>query len=97
MDLFDVKKCYLLVVLVAGLACGTLAWQAARNEFTGQAVYHQPKPDSLHGTTIPVLVTRHGAPDRFRQVTNWHWAISLFCGGVAGLALTLYRKLDDCV
>jgi hypothetical protein len=96
---FDARKGFLLLAVGASIVCGIAGYEAGYNEITGQAIDSKPnKADTgLSGTSVPVLVTRQGSPARFRRITNWHWAASLFCLGVAVVGFTCYRKLGDCV
>ena len=92
--MIDARRGFLLMAVVAAIVAGVVAYQAASNEITGQAIYSK-----LTGprTSVPVLVTRQSDPSKFREVTNFRWGMSLLCLGVAVVAFRLYRKLDDCV
>ncbi len=90
----DPKKGFLVLGIAGILVSGFMAYQAAFNEITGEAVYH--KPTGVR-RSVPVHITRDSDPATFRKVTNFRWAISVLSLGVAIIGVRLYHKLDDYV
>ena len=86
----------LLACIAAVCVAVVLGYNAASNEITGRAVYHEWTASAGKGggrlTSLPV--TRVDSPKRFRGATNHLWAGAIvFCTAGAGLFF-LYRKLD---
>ena len=88
----DARRGFLLLAIGAFIVAGLLAYQAASNEITGQAIYHKR---TGYRSSKAVLVTRQNDPDKFHKVTNFRWGISILCLSVAAVSFTLFRKLDD--
>jgi hypothetical protein len=84
-------KC--LIAAIGTVICsGILAWHAASNEWTGQAIY-QDGLGRRGARSEPV--TRDASPVKFRQATNLLWGASGFCLGVSIIGFTFYRKVDE--
>ena len=83
-------KC-LVTAIGTIIVSGILAWQAAGNESTGQAVYR----NGWGRGTKYELVTREASPVKFRQATNFMWGVSGLFLGASIISFVLYRKIDD--
>ena len=81
-----------LFTSIAALACsGALAYSAVRSEITGKTVeYH-----SYGRVLVAHLITRQDSPEKFRQCTNWRWALSIGFLGVSAITFRYYRRLDS--
>ena len=81
----------LLTAITAIIWSGFLAYQAAGNEITGNAIYR-------HGIgrgswTEPV--TRKDSPAKFREATNLKWGLSSICIMISIVAFMFYRKTNE--
>jgi hypothetical protein len=82
---------YLVTAIGAMICSGILAYHAALNEWTGNAVYHV----GWGRGAISEPVTRDASPVKFSQATNFLWGVSGFVLGVCIISFTLYRKADE--
>jgi hypothetical protein len=82
-----------MVVMSLGIALlsGAFAWHAASNEWTGKAFYHH----GVGKSSWVEFVTRRGAPEKFREATNFLWGASLFCAMAGFGCFWCSRKADD--
>jgi hypothetical protein len=73
------------------ICSGILAYHAASNEWTGQAVYHE----GWGRGAISEPVTRDASPVKFRQATNFLWGVGGLFLGVSVISFTFYRKANE--
>jgi hypothetical protein len=81
----------LVVAIGALICCAVLVSQAASNEITGRANYHQ-RPFSRGDTTE--AVTRKTSPAKFRAATNLLWGLGLTGALVSVGGFVYCRKAD---
>ena len=83
-------KC--LVIAIGAIMCGgILAYHAASNEWTGQAVYHEGW--GRGATSEPV--SKKTSPVKFRQATNLLWGVGGLFLGVSIISFLIYQKADE--
>ena len=81
-----------LIIAIAAVICsGFLAFQVARNEITGTAVYFHSQ--GRGGWEEPV--TRDQSATKFHHATNFKWGLSILTALVAFGGFVFYRKLED--
>jgi hypothetical protein len=82
-----------LFAAIGGLVLsGVFGYQAASNEISGTAIYHQ----GFRRGSRSEHVTREASPAKFREATNFLWAGSIICVLGGAITFRFSRKLDDC-
>jgi len=82
----------LIAAIGAMIFSGFFAYYAASNEISDTASYHR---DFLAKGDRVEAVTRDAAPVKFRKATNYLWAGSGFCLGIAIISFTFHCKLEE--
>ena len=85
----DASTRFLIIAIGAIICSSVLAYHAASNEITGQAVYYR----GWRSGQEPV--TREECPAKFREATNLKWALSIFCAGIGTITFMFRRRLED--
>lgn len=85
------RSARLVIMMVAAvIGSGAFGFYAARSEITGKAIYYELRPRRAIGHPV----TREESPKRFREATNYKWALSIFCVGV-GVGCFYRLKLES--
>ncbi len=81
-----------LIISIAAVVCsGALVYSAVRSEITGKTVEYYPYGRVL----VAHPVTRLDSPEKFRQCTNWRWALGVGFLGIGVITFRYYRKLES--
>ncbi len=81
----------LLIGSIAAVICGgVLLFYAVRSEITGRAVdYH-----AYGRVVVGRPVTRREFPEKFREATNYKWALGIVCVSIGSGGFMFRRNLD---
>ena len=79
----------LVVTIVAVIYGGALAYFAAASEISGKGIYYH---DMFSRLPRAEPVTRESSPVKFRTATNYKWAGSAVCFGIAAVTFWGRRR-----